>query len=193
MKNERISFATKKALAFSLKKLMRRKPFSKITVKELIEDCGVNRNTFYYHFSDIYSLLQWMLTEEAIDIVKQFDLLVDYEDAIRFIMNYIDENDYIINCAFDAMGREEMKRFFYSDFISIISSLIDDADQKANMHLDPDFKRFLANFYTDALAGTLIDYTKEKHNRDKEKIIRYLNEIIQTSLSHFDGNTKHPL
>jgi len=171
LKNERISLATKKALAFSLKKLMRRKPFSKITVKELIEDCGVNRNTFYYHFSDIYSLLQWMLTEETIDIVKQFDLLVDYEDAIRFIMNYIDENDYIINCVFDAMGREEMKRFFYSDFISIISSLIDDADQKSNMHLDPDFKRFLANFYTNALAGTLIDYTKEKHNRDKEKIM----------------------
>ena len=53
-----------------------------------------------------------MLTEEAIEVVKHFDLLVDYEDAIRFIMDYVDENDYIISCAYDAIGRDEMKRFF---------------------------------------------------------------------------------
>lgn len=91
---------------------MRHKAFSKITVKEIIQSCGVNLNTFYYHFENIYSLLRWMLTEEAIDVVKHFDLLVDYEDAIRFIMDYVDENDYIISCAYDAIGRDEMKRFF---------------------------------------------------------------------------------
>ena len=128
MKNEKISLMTKKVLASSLKEFMRHKPFSKITVKEIIQNCGVNRNTFYYHFDDIYALLRWMLTEEAIDIVRQFNLLVDYEDAIRFIMNYIDENDYIINCAYDAIGRDEMKSFFYSDFIDIISTIINEAD-----------------------------------------------------------------
>lgn len=48
MKNEDISMATKKALAASLKNAMRKKAFSKITVKEIITDCGINRNTFYY-------------------------------------------------------------------------------------------------------------------------------------------------
>ena len=112
MKNEDISMATKKALAASLKNAMRKKAFSKITVKEIITDCGINRNTFYYHFTDIYDLLHWMLEEEAIDVVKNFDLLVDYEEAIRFVMNYVDENDYIISCAYDSIGRDEMKRFF---------------------------------------------------------------------------------
>lgn len=69
-----------------------------------------------------------MLTEEAIAVVKQFDLLVDYEDAVRFVMDYVDENDYIISCAYDSIGRDEMKRFFYSDFIAITSSLINHAD-----------------------------------------------------------------
>ena len=110
---------------------MRHKNFSKITVKEIIQDCGVNRNTFIIIFDDIYALLRWMLTEEAIEVVKHFDLLVDYEDAIRFIMDYVDENDYIISCAYDAIGRDEMKRFFYSDFIAITSSLINNADEKS--------------------------------------------------------------
>lgn len=115
--------------------------------------------------------------------MKQFDLLKDYEEAIRFTMDYIDENDYIINCVYDSIGREEMKRFFYSDFIAIIVSLINEADEKTNTHLEPDFKEFLANFFTEALSGTLLNYAKEKENRDKEKTIRYLNMIIEKNIS----------
>lgn len=167
---------------------MRHKNFSKITVKEIIQDCGVNRNTFYYHFDDIYALLRWMLTEEAIEVVKHFDLLTDYEDAIRFVMDYVDENNYIINCAYDAIGRYEMKRFFYSDLIAITSTVINSADEKSQKHLEPEFKNFLANFYTEALAGTLVDWVRQKQIKDKEKIILYMKTIIETSLSLFQVN-----
>ena len=57
MKHEEISLNTKKALAEALKLAMKKKPFQKITVSELIEACHVNRKTFYYHFEDIYALL----------------------------------------------------------------------------------------------------------------------------------------
>ena len=86
MRHEVTTYNTKKSLAESLKRAMRTKAFSKITVSEIINDCGVNRKTFYYHFEDIYALLKWMFEEEAIEVVKQFDLLVDYEEAIRFAM-----------------------------------------------------------------------------------------------------------
>ena len=61
MKHEIQSQATKQALADSLRQLLTRKSFSKITVTEIVENCGVNRKTFYYHFEDIYALLRWML------------------------------------------------------------------------------------------------------------------------------------
>ncbi|MGN1367950.1 MAG: TetR family transcriptional regulator, partial [Aristaeellaceae bacterium] len=50
MKHEITSLNTKRTLAESLKRLMQKKPLSKITVSEIIADCGVNRKTFYYHF-----------------------------------------------------------------------------------------------------------------------------------------------
>jgi len=50
--------STKKALAAALKKMMEVKPIDKITVKDLVEICGVNRQTFYYHFDDVYDLLE---------------------------------------------------------------------------------------------------------------------------------------
>ena len=53
MKQKEMSLATKWELAAVLKKLMAHKPISKITVRELVAECGINRNSFYYHFEDI--------------------------------------------------------------------------------------------------------------------------------------------
>ena len=120
MKHEVTTLNTKKTLAASLKRFMEKKPLSKITVSEIITDCGVNRKTFYYHFEDIYALLKWMLEEEAVDVVKQFNLLVDYREAVLFVLNYVKTNKHLLCCAYDSMGRDKMKRFF---FIPISSAL----------------------------------------------------------------------
>jgi len=182
MKHEITTYNTKKMVAASLKKAMKHKPFSKITVSEIIADCGVNRKTFYYHFEDIYALLTWMFEEEAIDIVKQFDLLTDYEQAIRFVMDYVEQNEYLVNCACHSISRDEMKRFFYADFVGIVSSVIDAAEVNLEKKLPIEFKKFAAVFYTEALAGMLIDWVREKETRDKEKTLIYLSAIIKTAI-----------
>ena len=120
MKRTGSSQETKRALAASLKKLMNKKPLSKITINEIVQDCGLNRNSFYYHFEDIYALVKWMLEQEAVEVVKQFDLMLDYREAIQFVMDYVSENRHMVNGAYDAMGREGLKRFFYADFIDIV-------------------------------------------------------------------------
>ena len=56
---------TKKALEASLKNLLLQKPLSKITIQDITDDCGISRMTFYYHFSDIYHLVEWVCVEEA--------------------------------------------------------------------------------------------------------------------------------
>ena len=60
-----MSQTTKRALAQSLKKLLQTKPLSKITINDIAEDCGVSRMTFYYHFADIYDLVEWTCQEDA--------------------------------------------------------------------------------------------------------------------------------
>ena len=60
-----MSTSTKESLAAALKQMMNVKPIGKITVKDLVEICGVNRQTFYYHFDDVYDLLEWVFEEDA--------------------------------------------------------------------------------------------------------------------------------
>ena len=182
MKQDQKTLNTKKALAASLKKFMKQKPLSKITVSQLISDCNVNRKTFYYHFEDIYDLLKWTLEEEAIEVVKQYDLLVDYQEVITFVMHYVEENQHILNCAYDSLGREGMKRFLYADFIGILSTLIEGIEQQENIHADAEFKQFLCEFYTEALSGILISWFHDSKGRDRDKTIQDILLILRASL-----------
>lgn len=182
MKHEEISQNTKKALAKALKESMKNKPFNKITVSELIKSCDMNRKTFYYHFEDIYALLKWMFEQEAVEVVKHFDLLVDYEEAICFIMDYVEGNEHIVNCAYDSLGQDGLKRFFYADFSEMIVSLIDHGEKITGKSLSPDYKEFLSNFYMEAMAGMLIDWIKNRKERNRSIIIKYITNTIQESL-----------
>ena len=51
---------TKQAIAESLKHLLLKKPITKITINDITEDCHISRMTFYYHFNDIYDLVEWV-------------------------------------------------------------------------------------------------------------------------------------
>lgn len=189
MKNEEISLQTKKTLSESLKKAMKKKPFQKITVSELIRDCDMNRKTFYYHFEDIYALLKWTFEQEAIEVVKQFDFLVDYEEILNFIMDYVEANDYILNCAYDSIGRDELKRFFSSDFLEIITSIIEQVENMTGKTLDKSYKVFLSHFYMEAFAGMLIDWIKNRDLQDRNLVIRYITDTIRISLPAIVSNT----
>lgn len=116
-------------------------------------------------------------------MVQHFDLLVDYQEAIAFVMEYVEQNDYLINCAYDSIGREEMKRFFCADFYHVVQSVLDRAEEEKNAKLEPDFKVFLTKFYTEALAGMLLEMVQEKDNEKRKQSMEYITKIIQTQIS----------
>lgn len=184
MKYETTAFNTKKMLAESLKELIRKKSFTSITVRELTENCGLNRNTFYYHFEDINHLLKWTLELEAIDVIKNFDLMLDYEEAIGFVMDYIVENEQFLSNIYYSVGQSELKRFFCSDFYAITSSLINKLEQQMKLSVPEDFKEFLCHFYTEALAGLVVDGITKPAMRNKEKILPYITSVIRNSLPY---------
>ena len=182
MKHEVTTLDTKKMLSASLKHCMEKKSLSKITVTDIVTDCGLNRKTFYYHFQDVPDLLKWTLEQEAVDVVKQFDLLNELEEALRFAVRYIRENSHMINCAYDSIGRDELKRFLNHDFQSIVMSIVEQIERKENVHSDPDAKKIICNFYTEGMAGELVDLLKSRDAAQDEKSIRCISLVVRTSL-----------
>lgn len=184
MKHEITSLNTKKMFAASLKKAMEMKPLAKITVSEIITDCGVNRKTFYYHFENIYALLKWMLEQEAIAVVKKMDLIADYENAISFVMDYIDENEIVLKNIYHSLGKNELTRFLHTNFTELSDSIIERAASAAHITVPQDFKDFLSKFFTGAIAGILVEWIENKSDQNREKTIQYLSLIFRCSITH---------
>ncbi|MBR3935547.1 MAG: TetR family transcriptional regulator C-terminal domain-containing protein, partial [Oscillospiraceae bacterium] len=97
-------------------------------------------------------------------------------------MDYVEKNDYLINCAYDSLGRDYLKNFFCSDFVSIVQKTIDSCEQQSGRHFDPEFKEFASRFFTEALAGMLIETVKEKDPEKRRKLFLYLTEFIGMQL-----------
>ena len=182
MKHDITTLNTKKTIAASLKKFMEKKPLSKITVSEIVADCKINRKTFYYHFDNIQDLLKWMLEQEAIEVVKNFDLLLDYEDAINFVLDYVEENKHILNCAYDSIGSNELNRFFHNDLNSIVMTIINRYEEIMGIDVGDDFRIFICEFYTEAIVGKIVRLLKNKRPYDRKKLIDYVSLTIKSSL-----------
>lgn len=182
MKHEVSTYLTKKLFADSLKAAMKEKPFSRITVSEIIHACGVNRKTFYYHFTDIYDLLKWMFQQEALGLVKYFDLVVSAEEAITFIMDYVEQNDHIINCAQDALGSDELKRFFTAGFLDIAKSIIIQAEASTGTQLEPGYRDFLCQFYVGAVSNMLTEWARNRDPNHRQAILEYCIITIRGSI-----------
>lgn len=67
-------------MAASLKKALSKKTLDKITIKEITDDCGIKRQTFYYHFQDIYDLLEWVFLQEGQQIIDEENLCDTWQD-----------------------------------------------------------------------------------------------------------------
>lgn len=182
MTHEETALRTKKAICDALKDLLQEKPFSKITVSELIRKCNINRKTFYYHFEDIYGLLRWMLEQETFEVVKNFDLLVDYQDAFIYVIDYVKENSYVLNCIYDSVGRDELKRFLYKDFNGIMKKLLQDIAAQMKVEIPASFMEFLSDFYTEAVAGMMINIFQNTNLYTRNQLIEYFGTIVHSSI-----------
>lgn len=131
----------------------------------------------------LQDLLKWTLEQETVEIVKSFDLTLDSEEAILFVLKYVEENKHILNCAYDSIGRDELRRFLYHDFCDIIMKLIDSVEIMLCKQNNDDYKKFLCDFYSGAVANQLIDILRSKKPYDKEKLVSFFTATVKNGLT----------
>ncbi len=184
MKQEEINYKTKQKLAKALKKLMMKKPISKITVTEITDYCDLNRKTFYYHFIDIYDLFEWSLQEDAINIIKNFDLSTDFKDVVLFVMDYVEKNKQIINSTIDNISINYIKNFFTNNFHGYIFNYIKMIVKNNNYIISDSFIEFLSSSFTSLIASSIYDWMIHIDTVDKEKAVNYTIFIFNISIKN---------
>jgi len=167
---------TKRALAESLKACMYVKPLNKISVREVAENCGLNRQTFYYHFQDIYELLEWTIDHDVIYNIREHGHFQSWQDAGIYLLRYIQKNGPLTLNILDSVERDHLKRFYYKDTYSISTRFLKEAME--GIEYDDDNFQRLAHFYSITFTSLLEDWVKSGMKRTPEEEIHALELIV---------------
>ena len=180
----RASDFTKKQMADVLRQKMTSKPLNKITIQEIVGECGLNRQTFYYHFQDIYDLLHWMLESDA-EAIKQNQLSTDtWQSNLLRVLHYLEENRQMCLCALRSVQQDYLLRFLCVDVEPVVQTLVDSLGK--GLEVSETYKKFLTRFYTLSITSLLIDWVSGSHH-DLEFSAEELVEMISITI---DGNLR---
>lgn len=176
-----MSQITKKAIEASLKNLLLKKPFDKITINDIAEDCGISRMTFYYHFKDIYDLVEWACEEDVKKILEDKD---DYKTWTQGFLNLFEEvlknKPFILN-VYRSVGRERVENYLYKIVYDLLLNVIEEKAQ--GMTVRDEDKEFVADFYKYAFVGLMLDWVKNGMKEDPHKIVKKVEFLLSGSLS----------
>ncbi|ASA19632.1 TetR-like C-terminal domain-containing protein [Paenibacillus donghaensis] len=171
------SSLTQRTLAHSLKELMEHIPLNKITVKQLVEHCGLKRQTFYYHFQDIFDLLGWIYRTEAVESISLYRSYDTWTDGFCRIFCYIENNRAFCCNTLDSLGRNHLDVYLYEVTYDLVMGVIQELAE--GMTVSEEDKRFIANFYTLAFSGLVIQWLKGGMKEPTKVIIDKLSDLIE--------------
>lgn len=173
---------TKHALAAALKELIAQKPIDKITIHDITERCGIQRQNFYYHFEDVYDLMRWMFQEEAMSLLRQHEGTLLWQEGLLQLFRYIEENKAVCLCALRSVGREHLKRFFETDIHAIIHRTVEQFGHEVgaiSAGVTESDVELVTHFYVVALTGMLESWLLGEIDRTPEELIRSADCILQ--------------
>ena len=176
-----MSQVTKRALEQSLKNLLLKKPLTKITVGDITDDCGINRMTFYYHFKDIYDLVEWSCLEDAkraLDEKKTYDT---WQQGLLQIFKAVQENKSFILNVYRCVHREQVEKYLQPLVDQLLLNVIN--EEASGITVRDEDKQFIAQVYSYMFIGLMLDWIKDDMREDPQQIVEKLSKLIKGSVS----------
>ena len=186
---------TKYALEDSLKKLLLKKPLDKITINDLTSDCGISRMAFYYHFKDIYDLVEWACIEDATRALQGKKTYATWQEGLLQIFEVVQENKPFILNVYRCVSREQIENYLFSLTYGLIAGVVE--EQAVRMDVPKEEREFIAHFYKYSFVGVMLDWIrrgmKEEPRELAEKICITMHGNIIHSLENAEAAAKGEL
>lgn len=185
-----VTYLTQKALAESLKKLLNRKTLNKITVSDITNDCGVNRQTFYYHFHDVYELVDWIFAEEMKRYAQEGFTPDNWRDVMTRLMdNFLEDRHFIIN-VYNSLNRKELEKYMRVFVKPAVTDIVNEIAR--NYDVSAEDIDFLTSTLTASLTGIVAEWIgggmDPSYRLRLDKFFVLLDGMIEYILQKFEKN-----
>ncbi len=176
-----MSQVTKRALEQSLKNLLLKKPLTKITINDIAEDCGINRMTFYYHFKDIYDLVEWSCIEDARKALEEKKTHDTWQQGFLQLFEAVRDNKPFIMNVYHCVDREQVEKYLNPLVDDLLMGVIE--EQAAGMTVRDEDKQFIAKVYAYSFVGLMLDWIRDDMKDDPEELVKKFAMVIQGDLA----------
>lgn len=179
---------TKQALGESLKKLLAHKPIDKITINDLTTDCGISRMAFYYHFKDIYDLIEWVCIEDGKKAIQGKKTYDTWQEGMQQVFEAVLENKAFIFNVYRSISREKIENYLYGLTYELIVNVVEEKCTEVNVTSED--KAFIAEFYKYGFVGIILGWIDHGMKEDYKEIVKRmsitLHGNIENSIHNFE-------
>lgn len=172
---------TKAALEESLKRLLLKKPLDKITITDITTDCGISRMAFYYHFKDIYDLVEWSCVEDGTKALQGKKTSESWTEGLTQIFEAVLENKPFIMNVYRNVDRERIENYLFKLTYDLIVGVVE--EKSKGLNITEEDKKFIADFYKYAFVGIMLNWIKNDMKEDPKDIIDKLSVLISGDIT----------
>ena len=173
---------TKEMLAESLMKLLARRTLDKITIQDIVDDCGYNRQTFYYHFHDIYDLIDWIFAAQTQELIEKCRACGSLDVGVEAVIAYMRGNRRLILNILRSVNGEKLLDNLYRSAQSIVLSALE--NHPGVQELSSEYRELVAEGFKYALAGLLIDWMRAGIPEDRVNKVRTMKAVYIGALEY---------
>ncbi|MEG0327943.1 MAG: TetR/AcrR family transcriptional regulator C-terminal domain-containing protein [Erysipelothrix sp.] len=177
---------TKQLIHDAFIKMLNERPLKKITVKDLALACDINRNAFYYYYSDIYELLSEIFQTELERVIEEYNDTLSWEESFIHAARFAIDNKTAIYHVYDSMQQEELIDYIYKVSGSVMQRYVDKAAEDDAMNTLESDRSLIASFYQCALTAMVIRWIETGMKEEPEEIVDRIGYL-------FDGNIQNSL
>lgn len=171
---------TKKAIMQCFIQMLNESPMDKISVVDIAERCGINRNTFYYYYCDIYALVKELFTIEAQRIAEKELSCATWQEVCLEALEFVRENRRAVYHLFHSNHRDLLEEYLYDvAHLEMVNFVRREAE---GMPVKEEDINSLALFYTSALVGLVTRWMLEGMKADVESILDNIGRLITGNL-----------
>lgn len=171
----------KNAMLNAFEYFISKKPVSKITVKDIADYCCVNRMTFYYHFKDIYDLVDQSIEEKSKSCGYRMDKADTWHEKLFCIFKTMSKEKKFFLNLYRSIGREYFEKKLLDYFYEVSVDLID--EEATWLDISTPNKAVLAEYYRYALMGFALYWLNSGMSEDPEYMVAHIRLLIKHGLT----------
>ena len=171
---------TEKALLETLTELLEEYPLDKITVKEITDRCGVSRNTFYYHFHDVYELAARYFVLETERLIKIYQADENWEGGFLEGLNFLYNNKRMIEHVYKSVSRAELDAFL-NEVVYRHAMIVIREKVRGKSYSDKTLA-LATDFYKNALIGAVLEWIEGNMKEKPENLATLYNSVFEGTI-----------